>query len=237
MRTSRGAALVLLGAAFLLFPAAGASAFAGIPAKTPMIGAASSSPRGGLRAFERLARQAVTSSYRASYNVIYPGGFLVTTTVARRGAELMWLTSSSTGLEEFLKTGWQSYLCTEPLHGGTWSCSVPPAASQAGLMDKSEATALYDSLPSVSLLAGETVRLASRYEAGRNLTCLYREWDHDVRYRSDWCLTSSGVFASAVLESAAAGPKYEVVTLTALSGVFPKGLFVLPPGKAKGGVG
>jgi hypothetical protein len=183
-----------------------------------------------VRAFGRLAKNAETLTYVASYKVVYPGGTLVTTKVAQLGHELMWATSSPTGLQEFVNANHGSYLCQRPFHGEHWSCSVPAVDSTRELLNESEPRALYDSLPSFPWQSDETVRLTSEHKAGRSLNCLYREWGGDSKYTSDWCVTASGVFASAVLEAAAAGPKYQYVTLTAYSQTVAQSLFV-PPAK------
>jgi hypothetical protein len=183
-----------------------------------------------VRAFGRLAKNAETLKYVASYKVVYPGGTLVTTKVAQLGHELMWATSSPTGLQEFIQTDRRSYLCQRPLHRGHWSCSVPAAVSTSALLNESEPRVLYGLLPSLAWEPEQTARVTLEHKNGRRLTCLYVELEHAPAYTSDWCVTASGVFASAVLESAAAGPKYQYVTQTAYLQTVNQSLFV-PPAK------
>ena len=183
-----------------------------------------------VRAFGRLAKNAETLTYVASYKVVYPGGTLVTTKVAQLGHELMWATSSPTGLQEFIQTDSRSYLCQRPLHGGHWSCSVPVAISTSALLNESEPRVLYGLLPSLAWQPEQTAHVTLEHKNGRRLICLYVGLEHDPAYTSDWCVTSSGLFASAVLEEAAAGPKYQYVTLTAYSQTVTQSLFV-PPAK------
>jgi hypothetical protein len=166
-----------------------------------------------VRVFALLAEHAETLSYVASYRVVDPGGLLFTTTFAQHGHELMWVTSSPTGLQEFIQTDRRSYLCQRPLHGGHWSCSVPAAISTSALLNESEPRVLYDLLPSLAWEPEQTARVTLEHKNGRRLTCLYVELEHAPTYTSDWCVTSSGLFASAVLVTPAAGPKYHYVTL------------------------
>jgi hypothetical protein len=185
----------------------------------------------GVRAFELLAQRAARSSYVASYRVTFPGGTLLRTTVAHRGNELMWLMFGPVGTQEFIKTNDVSYLCQELLHKARWSCVAPAATSPSGytgLWSESEPRVLYRSLPSLRWQTDETARVTLEHRGRLRLTCLHREWDADPAYTSTWCVTSAGIFASAVLEYAAMGPKYQVVTLSSYSRTFNPSLFVPP---------
>lgn len=190
-----------------------------------------------VRAFELLAQRAARSSYVASYRVTFPGGTLLRTTVADRGNELMWLMLGPIGSREFIKTNEVSHLCQKPLHRTHWSCLTPAAASPSGytsLWNESEPRVLYSSLPSLTWQSDETALVTSERRSRQTLTCLHREWDADPSYTSTWCVTSSGIFASAVLEEAAMGPKYQVVTLSSYSRTVNPSLFV-PPAMPKVG--
>jgi len=91
------------------------------------------------------------------------------------------------------------------------------------------------SLPTLPLQLDETIWVASEHKAGRTVSCWYREWDFDPRYKSDWCINQAGIFTSVVLESAAAGPKYQLIALTALSKDFVPSLFIPPASPTRHG--